>query len=602
MSSPSNSSPNVASSEKDVRHQEIEHSHGVRVEHADGAVDYVDEKAIGGDSAAMPEGYFRSAPFILTVVSICLGNMCAYTGWVLPANTLLLINASLGGSPNIGWVATAWTLGSSIGFLLVGRLSDIFGRRYIVLGGGILSLIGCIVGATAQSVETLIAASVFNGIAAAQQLSFGIFLGELVPNRLRGPVIGGVFLSAVPFSVFGPSIARAFITNTAAGWRWSFYMSIIFAAIALVLAFFFYHPPSYAQLHVGGKSKAQQVKELDYIGITLFVSGCVLFLVGLSWGGIAYPWVSGHVLGTLISGIVILIIFAVYETYFCKASPLMPPRLFKNVGFVAICVVASIAAMVYYALTILWPAIIMTLYTTDSTQVGLQSSVVGGGILLGQVLGGFGLSYIPKVKWQAVISAIIGFVFMTSLISVDPSRWAATIALATVGLVAIGYNDNITFPGVTLVVEPQDIGLATGVMGSIRGLAGAVAQALYASVQSNKLAQYTADYVTAAATSNGLPASSLASLFPAITAGDFSTVPGMTTPIATAVGKAVQSAYQDSFKMVFYATIPFSVIMVIGSALIPNMENNLHMNVAKKLQNTNDNTVSATPRAKAAEV
>lgn len=227
----------------------------------------------------------------------------------------LLINASLGGSPNIGWVATAWTLGSSIGFLLVGRLSDIFGRRYIVLGGGVLSLIGCIIGATAQSVETLIAASVFNGIAAAQQLSFGIFLGELVPNRLRGPVIGGVFLSAVPFSVFGPSIARAFITNTAAGWRWSFYMSIIFAAIALVLAFFFYHPPSYAQLHIGGKSKAQQVKELDYIGITLFVSGCVLFLVGLSWGGVAYPWVSGHVLGTLISGIVTLIIFAVYGEY-----------------------------------------------------------------------------------------------------------------------------------------------------------------------------------------------------------------------------------------------------------------------------------------------
>jgi len=47
----------------------------------------------------------------------------------LPANTLLLINEDIGPSPNIGWVATVWTLGSSIGFLLVGRLSDIFGRK-----------------------------------------------------------------------------------------------------------------------------------------------------------------------------------------------------------------------------------------------------------------------------------------------------------------------------------------------------------------------------------------------------------------------------------------------------------------------------------------
>jgi MFS family permease len=63
---------------------------------------------------------------------VCLASICAYLGWVLPANTLLLINEDIGPSPNLNWVATAWTLGSGIGFLLVGRLSDIFGRKWMV--------------------------------------------------------------------------------------------------------------------------------------------------------------------------------------------------------------------------------------------------------------------------------------------------------------------------------------------------------------------------------------------------------------------------------------------------------------------------------------
>lgn len=159
---------------------------------------------------------------------------------MLPANTLLLINADIGPSANINWVATAWTLGSGIGFLLVGRLSDIFGRKWMVMACNTLSLIGVIIGATATQVEHLIAANLLNGIAAAGQLSFGIILGELVPNKMRGPLVTLVFLSSLPFAVFGPAIARLFILNTAAGWRWSYYLGIIFAGVTLVLYAIFY--------------------------------------------------------------------------------------------------------------------------------------------------------------------------------------------------------------------------------------------------------------------------------------------------------------------------------------------------------------------------
>jgi MFS family permease len=224
----------------------------------------------------------------------------------------MLINADLGASPNIGWVSTVWSLGSCVGFLLVGRLSDIFGRKWIIQATTLLSIVGCIVGATATSVEMLIGANACNGLAAAGQLSFGIFLGELVPNKYRGPIVTIVFLSSLPFAVFGPVIARSLIDNTARGWRWSYYIGIILGGITGVLYQVFYHPPTYDQLHVHGKTKWQMVKELDFIGIFLFIAGCVLFLVGLSWGGVSYPWTSAPTLCTLLIGIATLAAFAFY--------------------------------------------------------------------------------------------------------------------------------------------------------------------------------------------------------------------------------------------------------------------------------------------------
>jgi MFS family permease len=214
----------------------------------------------------------------------------------------------------VAWAATIWTMGSSIGFLLVGRLSDLYGRKGMVLGTTALGLVGCILAGTARNVAMLIVGMGCNGIAAAGQLSFGIVLGELVPNKQRGPVITVVFLSSLPFAVFGPVIARSLISDTEQGWRWSFYIGIILSVVTLVLYWFLYHPPTFKQLHVG-KTVWQQTLEIDWIGIFIYVAGCVLFLIGLSWGGTTYPWASAEVLAPLIVGVALVAFFFVYGTY-----------------------------------------------------------------------------------------------------------------------------------------------------------------------------------------------------------------------------------------------------------------------------------------------
>jgi hypothetical protein len=262
----------------------------------------------------------------------------------------------------------------------------------------------------------------------------------------------------------------------------------------------------------------------------------------------------------------------------------MPPRLFTDIGYVAIVVAACIGAMVYYSMTIVWPTLIGTVYTPDVIEIGWQSSVVGGGVLLGQLVGGIALSYLPKVKLQCIILAVLTTAFVGSLAALGPDTHTFVITMGTLGCFVIGWIDNITFPGVTLVIAPQDIGLATGVLGSIRALGGAVAQALYVSILTNKATIYIPKYVVPAATGAGLPASSLPSLFQGITLGNFSSVPDITPQVIAATGIAVRDAYVTTFHYVFYATIPFSVLLIVACCYIPDMDKYLHNNVAKRLQ------------------
>ncbi|CRK44549.1 hypothetical protein BN1723_019479, partial [Verticillium longisporum] len=120
---------------------------------------------------------------------------------------------------------------------------------------------------------------------------------------MRGPIVTIVFLSSLPFAVFGPVIARSLFNNTSSKWRWSYFMGDILGAASL------------------GKTRWQMTKDLDFVGIFLYVSGCVLFLIGLSWGGVAHPWASAATLCTLLIGLALMVSFVVYEGYFCKKQP-----------------------------------------------------------------------------------------------------------------------------------------------------------------------------------------------------------------------------------------------------------------------------------------
>lgn len=78
-------------------------------------------------------------------------------------NILSITNADLGPSSNIILVPVTKTLGQGVAIILVGRLGDIFGRRWFLIGGQALGAIGSIIGATATSVNVLMGSTAFIG-------------------------------------------------------------------------------------------------------------------------------------------------------------------------------------------------------------------------------------------------------------------------------------------------------------------------------------------------------------------------------------------------------------------------------------------------------
>lgn len=111
---------------------------------------------------------------------------------------------------------------TGVGVLLVGRLGDIIGRRWFLIGGQLLGLVSAVISAKATSINMLIVGSVIQGFSGTVQLTFPYVIQELVPNKHRGYAQAAMITAVIPFAGFGPVIARTLIENTEAGWRYVF--------------------------------------------------------------------------------------------------------------------------------------------------------------------------------------------------------------------------------------------------------------------------------------------------------------------------------------------------------------------------------------------
>jgi MFS family permease len=226
------------------------------------------------DTEELPRGYFRSTYFLGTFVAIGVNLMASTGGFALVAPVLGQINVALGPSASITWLALVYTLCLAVGLLLVGRLSDLFGRRWFFIGGTFLGVIGAIIASTANTIPVAIGGQTLIGLSACTGYSYAFVSGEIVPVKYRFLANGILFILSLPTAGFGAAVSTALILYTGPGWRWVYYLLIILNGVACALYAAFYFPPTFEEKHQG--TVLQWIKDFDYIGLILFTAGLIL--------------------------------------------------------------------------------------------------------------------------------------------------------------------------------------------------------------------------------------------------------------------------------------------------------------------------------------
>lgn len=363
------------------------------------------------------------------------------------------------------------------------------------------------------------------------------------------------------------------------GWRWCYYINIIDVGLAIIFLFFFYHPPTFELLHER-KTKRQLLKELDYVGIFLWTAGLTLFLMGVSWGGTMYPWKSAATISSLVIGAALLIILFVWETFADLKYPAIPVKFFRNRGFVALVCCATVASMFYYSAVLLWPQQVQALFTTDVTYAGWLSCTVAASTALGQVCAGVIVRWGGNVRYWLIFSTFAMVGFVSALAALTPSGKNLGIALTILGPFFVGFIELVSLALAPLFCAAQDIGLASGLLASIRSAGGSIAVAVYTTILNNRLGDTIPNNVLPAAEAAGLPESKAADLLAAVSASDLS---AFSESVQAAVAGALPTAYSQAFKTVYLASLGFGGIAIVGCLFSKDAKKHLTNKVERRM-------------------
>jgi EmrB/QacA subfamily drug resistance transporter len=333
------------------------------------------------------------------------------------------IVGDLGGFDHYSWVFTAYVLASIVTIPLVGKLSDVYGRRPLFVIAIALFSTGTIVSGLASSMSMLVVGRAIQGLGAGGLGPLGLAaMADIVAPRSRGKW-QGVQGTVLAVSAVGGPLLGGWLTDHAS-WRFALLFSLPIGLVALGVI--------WRGLDRVG---VRQQRAIDYVGALLLTVGAGVGLFAVSTGGVDHPWGSAVSVGALAGAVAVLALFVAWERR--AADPILPLELLRrrtiasaDVGLFAIG--ASMLTTVTFV-----PLYVQGVLGHSATSAGgvliwLTLAWFGSSIVAGQIVSRTGRS--RPVLLAGPPLAAIGFALLaTTGDSVSSAAIAADVAIVGTG-------------------------------------------------------------------------------------------------------------------------------------------------------------------------
>ncbi|OAA65820.1 Fungal trichothecene efflux pump [Niveomyces insectorum RCEF 264] len=492
---------------------------------------------------------------------------CISAGLLLPTGILQQIGQTLGDTDNILWIPGGWSVASAVSFSIAGGLSDIFGRRYVLLSGQLLTLIGGIVGCTAHTTTIVAAGSTIIGFGAGVIFVSYPGIQELLPNKYRGAGIGWTeFCINVPWGSLSVYLGTQLFVH--ASWRWCYYLVVLYAVVVLAGTAAVYYPPARPQ-HDYDRSRWDEFVQLDFVGLGLFAAGLTVCLVGITYLGRS-DYSVAMVAATIVVGALVFGGGFAYDFWSgVPRHPIFPWPLFALFReFTVHLVILFVSGMVWQGIVTLGPQGTLYMFTNDPVAIGVtmipanMSGVLGGWILPSVV------HRIRHVRLQILFALVVQTVFSACYAAVVPTNKAAWSAMQLFGQCCFSWVTSLAYVASGLFVPIEELGLSAGLLGTFRSAGGSVGNAVFSTILNSAVNRHLGNNIAAAALGAGFSnVTALAALVPAVIENAvgvphaLDSVPGgVSTAVAAATATAFRNTYAQAFRLVFFSMIPFGVL------------------------------------------
>lgn len=498
------------------------------------------------EAQAIERAARRTKNFALT--GIFLSMFVSMISMTVVGTSMPVIMGDLGGTQtSLTWVVTATMLASAVSSPIWGKLADLMNKKHLMQISLILFTVASALAGLATTPEWLIGFRVFQGIGIGGLGALGqIVMADIISPRERGKYMGIMSTVMSGATVGGPLIG-GLITDTI-GWRWNFFVAVPISIVTIVI------------LHLAIKVPQFKRKvSIDYAGSILIATGFSSILLWVSLVGSQFAWnsVTSLILAVVGVGSLVALIFVERRV----KEPVLPLGLFSNRTFTFASIASISVGIGMFSAAIFLGQYFQLARGNTPFESGLLTIPMVAGTLLTSNIAGVLITRTGKWKRFVILGSVITLVGSTlmAFFRTDTPYWFIAGAIFL-----LGAGVGMTMQNLLLVTQntaqPEQMGAATSNLTLFRTIGGTAGMAAMGAVVGTQvIAQLRRGFEALGGAGKGL-ADKLAT----------DTIPTL-AELSPAVQRVFEVAYGEAIGMAFLICVPFAVLGLIFTALIPNI-------------------------------